>query len=46
MEPFLLKIGFIMRTPQGRKATPRGMAHVGVPVNETGASDAGQRSLL
>ena len=46
VEPFLLKIGFILRTPQGRKATPRGMAHVGVPVNETGASDAGQRSLL
>ena len=43
VEPFLLKIGFIMRTPQGRKATPQGMVHVGAPIE---SSDAGQRSLL
>ena len=29
VEPFLLKIGFIVRTPQGRKATADGMSHVG-----------------
>ena len=43
VEPFLLKVGFIMRTPQGRKATPQGMMHVR---SATGASDRGQRSLL
>ena len=46
VEPFLLKIGFIMRTPQGRRATPQGMAHVGMLMNETEASDDGQHSLL
>ncbi len=46
VEPFLLKIGFIMRTPQGRRATPQGMVHVGAPANETGASNASQHSLL
>ncbi len=40
VEPFLLKIGFIMRTPQGRRATPQGMMHVG-----SVAQDAGQKSL-
>ena len=40
VEPFLLKIGFIMRTPQGRRATPQGMAHVG-----SVAQDGGQKSL-
>ena len=44
VEPFLLKIGFIMRTSQGRKATPQGMSHVGV--ESTDVADAGQRSLL
>jgi len=29
VEPFLLKIGFIVRTPQGRKVTTDGMSHVG-----------------
>ena len=41
VEPFLLKIGFIMRTSQGRRATPQGMMHVGGV-----AQDPGQRSLL
>ena len=44
VEPFLLKIGFIMRTPQGRRATPQGMAHVGVATGDL--RDPGQRSLL
>ncbi len=43
VEPFLLKIGFIMRTPQGRRATTRGMMHVGAPSD---AADAGQRPLI
>lgn len=36
VEPFLLKIGFIMRTPQGRRATPQGMTHVGTSVDYGG----------
>ncbi len=43
VEPFLLKIGFIMRTPQGRRATPHGMMHVGASVDSAGA---GQQSLI
>ncbi len=30
-EPFLLQQGLIMRTPQGRRATPRAFAHMGIP---------------
>ena len=30
VEPFLLKIGFLIRTPTGRKATPPAYAHLGV----------------
>ena len=33
VEPFLLKIGFIVRTPGGRKATGPGMDHIGEPHN-------------
>ena len=29
VEPYLLKIGFIMRTQQGRRATLAGMSHIG-----------------
>jgi Holliday junction DNA helicase RuvB len=31
VEPFLLKIGFIVRTPAGRKCTAVGMSHAGAP---------------
>ena len=41
VEPFLLKIGFIVRTSQGRRATPQGVRHIG---NAQG--DTSQRSLL
>jgi len=30
VEPFLLQIGFVARTRQGRKLTPAGAAHVGI----------------
>ena len=30
VEPFLLKIGFLKRTPSGRQATPAAFAHLGV----------------
>jgi Holliday junction DNA helicase RuvB len=29
-EPFLLQLGFIMRTPKGRQATPRAYEHLGL----------------
>ena len=30
-EPFLVRLGFLMRTPRGRVATPAGFAHLGMP---------------
>jgi Holliday junction DNA helicase RuvB len=30
-EPFLIQIGFLERTPKGRKVTPKGKAHLGYP---------------
>jgi Holliday junction DNA helicase RuvB len=30
VEPFLLKIGFLIRTPTGRRATPAAYAHLGI----------------
>lgn len=37
-EPFLVRLGFMMRTPRGRVATPAAYAHLGLPVpgEETG----------
>lgn len=36
-EPFLLQMGFLERTPRGRKATPSAYAHLGydIPKNQT-----------
>ncbi|MCL2784063.1 MAG: Holliday junction branch migration DNA helicase RuvB [Propionibacteriaceae bacterium] len=31
-EPFLVRLGFLMRTPRGRVATPAGFTHLGLPV--------------
>jgi len=31
-EPFLVRLGFLMRTPRGRVATPAGFAHLGLAV--------------
>ena len=41
VEPYLLKIGFILRTPQGRKTTVEGARHAGV---ELPAPPAGDKS--
>jgi Holliday junction DNA helicase RuvB len=44
VEPFLLQVGFIARTPRGRVATAAGYAHLGVtppakaPTGGTGGS--------
>lgn len=39
-EPYLLQLGFIVRTPKGRQATPRAFEHLGLtpPVTEGGQS--------
>ncbi|MBI4142667.1 Holliday junction branch migration DNA helicase RuvB, partial [Candidatus Uhrbacteria bacterium] len=37
IEPFLLQLGFLDRTPRGRTATPRAYAHLGVPTPERAA---------
>ncbi len=42
VEPFLLKIGFLIRTPTGRKATPSAYAHLGISVP---AAPGGQGQL-
>ncbi|MDA1278736.1 MAG: Holliday junction branch migration DNA helicase RuvB [Chloroflexi bacterium] len=44
VEPFLLKIGFIVRTPQGRRTTLEGFEHLGLPPRLNGP--AGQGTLL
>jgi Holliday junction DNA helicase RuvB len=36
-EPYLLQIGFLQRTPRGRAVTPRAYAHLGLPVQDSGA---------
>lgn len=35
-EPYLLKNGFIQRTPRGRVVTELAYSHLGIPVPETG----------
>jgi Holliday junction DNA helicase RuvB len=44
VEPFLLKIGFIVRTPAGRRCTQPGMAHAGAPAKA--GKDAAQARLV
>jgi Holliday junction DNA helicase RuvB len=36
VEPYLLKIGFVLRTAQGRKTTPAALAHLGIRSRESG----------
>ena len=42
-EPFLLQLGFLMRTPKGRQATPRAYEHLGL---KAPAPDAPQSGLF
>ena len=44
VEPFLLKIGFIVRTPQGRRTTHEGFEHMGLEPRLGGPT--GQGTLL
>jgi Holliday junction resolvasome RuvABC ATP-dependent DNA helicase subunit len=36
IEPFLLKIGFVARMQNGRKATELAYQHFGIPYSESG----------
>ena len=36
-EPYLLQLGFIMRTPRGRVVTALGCEHMGYPASASGA---------
>ena len=42
-EPFLVREGFLMRTPRGRVATPAAWAHLGLTPPGHGALDAARR---
>ncbi len=46
VEPFLLKIGYIIRTPGGRKCTPSGMQHVGASPGRSGSRGAPEQPRL
>ena len=34
VEPYLLQLGFLERTPRGRTATPHAYRHLGIPIDE------------
>ncbi|MEA1960074.1 MAG: Holliday junction branch migration DNA helicase RuvB [Bacillota bacterium] len=38
-EPYLLKLGFIQRTPRGRVATERAYRHLGYPMNKESSTE-------
>jgi Holliday junction DNA helicase RuvB len=40
VEPYLMQIGFLDRTPRGRQATARAAAHLGVPLTPPGAGQS------
>ena len=41
VEPYLLQIGFVIRTRAGRQATRRGCAHLGLPFHEPAVAERG-----
>ncbi|NBV84412.1 Holliday junction branch migration DNA helicase RuvB, partial [bacterium] len=40
VEPFLLQLGFIDRTPRGRSATPLAYKHMGLPMRPDPSSQS------
>lgn len=38
VEPYLMRLGFVARTPRGRQALPPAWAHLGIPYNGGGVS--------
>jgi holliday junction DNA helicase RuvB len=45
-EPYLLQLGFLMRTPKGRQATGRAYEHLGLQPPAQGEGPAGQSGLF
>ena len=46
VEPFLLRVGFIQRTPRGRMITAAGLNHLGLPPLDSPDSGDGQKRLF
>ena len=46
VEPYLLQLGFLERTPRGRIATPHAYRHLGVPINDEDDDSSPQQSLF
>ena len=46
VEPFLLQIGFIARTPRGRVASRLAYEHLGIPLSGDAPLGVSQRRLL
>jgi Holliday junction DNA helicase RuvB len=46
VEPFLLRSELVIRTPRGRKITPKGYAHLGLAVPDESSPDGGQGRLF
>ncbi|HEV2971120.1 MAG TPA: Holliday junction branch migration DNA helicase RuvB [Pirellulales bacterium] len=46
VEPFLLRSELVIRTPRGRKLTPKGYAHLGLSVPDESSPDSGQGRLF
>ncbi len=46
VEPFLLRSELVIRTPRGRKVTPKGYLHLGLAVPAEAAADEQQRRLF
>jgi Holliday junction DNA helicase RuvB len=46
VEPYLLQLGFLERTPRGRKATPLAYKHLDVPLPEQDTEDMEQPTLF
>ena len=47
IEPFLIQLGFLGRTPRGRVATAKAYAHLGLPdPRQAPPADDGQQRLV
>lgn len=46
LEPFLMQLGFITRTPRGRMVTPQTYRHLGIPLKTDAPGDVEQNTLF
>ena len=46
VEPYLLQLGFLERTPRGRTATPHAYRHMGIPLDDDDEDEAPSQSSL